>query len=477
MPQPQSHQLHIQLIATGITQSITDFTMPSWMPGYYQLLNYAGKVSGFAATDNNHQPLSWEKTGHSTWRVIHSAGSAIHLEYDVNASTNFVAQPWLDSTHAYIAPTGVFLYPAGYLQSAVSLTVQPAAQWPNIATGLAKTNTNTFHANNFDILYDSPILIGQLESTPSFTVKGIPHYFTGWRIGNFDKQQLSNDLQKMITSAANIIGEIPYPHYTFLAIGPGRGGIEHLNSTTISFSGEHLNTPEGREQMLSFMAHEYFHHYNVKRIRPVALGPFDYTRENITNMLWVSEGLTVYYEYIVLRRAGLMTTESLLQNLQHNIAAYENTSGRLYQSLTQASAETWHDGPFGRSPDSTISYYQKGPAMGMLLDFAIRNATNNNKSLDDVMRTLYYRFYKEKQRGFTDKEFQQVCEATAGIKLDEFFEYIYTVKTPDYTKYLGYGGIAIDLQTTSSNKKIYSLSFIREVTPLQEAIRKSWQGL
>jgi len=293
------------------------------------------------------------------------------------------------------------------------------------------------------------------------------------------------DLQKVVEAGIAVIGDIPYRHYTFLAIGPGRGGIEHLNSTTISFSGKELNTPGGRERMLSFIAHEYFHHYNVKRIRPIALGPFDYQRENRTRMLWVSEGLTVYYEYLMLRRAGFLSGGALLQHFQSDIAAYENSTGHLYQSLAEASYETWSDGPFGRKGDSvnkTISYYEKGPAVGMLLDLAIRHATGNRRTLDDVMRTLYRRYYLDKKRGFTDEEFRQTCEKIAGVSLEEVFQYTTTVKDPDYGKYLGYAGLGIDLAPkalpgrSDKTERSFRITLLPDPDPLQLAIRKGWMG-
>lgn len=475
------HNYQLTCTATGQTSPVVDFKMPVWMPGYYQLLDYADAVARFSAYDKNGHPLPWEKTNKNTWRVAHIPGAPITIEYAVTATKNFVAQPWLDSSHAYIAPAGIFLYPDGQLQQPVTVTIQPVKQWSHVTTGLTPVanRANTYTADNFDILYDSPILIGNLDSLPAFAVDGIPHYFTGWHLGTFDKSQLRTDLQKLVTAATHIIGDIPYQHYSFIAIGPGRGGIEHLNSTTISFSGEALSTAAGREQVLSFIAHEYFHHYNVKRIRPVALGPFDYNQANKTNLLWVSEGLTVYYEYLVLKRAGLINSESLLHNFQSLIAAYENKSGHLHQSLAQASEATWFDGPFGRSPDSTISYYQKGPAIGLLLDLAIRHATGNQQSLDDVMRKLYREYYQEKKRGFTDAEFRQTCESIAGTSLPEIFDYVYTVKASDYAKYLAYAGFTIDtIPHTENGVTTRSFQIQPDATANQQqlAIRKSWLG-
>lgn len=482
MEAPSSHRFHVVFRCAGVQGPVLDLKMPAWMPGYYQLLDYAGKVENFHAADGAGRELGWEKTSPNNWRVEHPAGAVVSVTYDIAATQAFVAQPWLDSTRGYIAPAGVFFYIEGYSREPVTVEVRPWKGWSKVATGLEVVKgekpgrsggeSHVFRATNFDILYDCPVLIGDLEELPSFTVRGIPHYFTGYKLGEFDRVHFVGELKKIVEQGVSVIGDLPYKHYSFLAIGPGRGGIEHLNSATISFSGESIKSGEDRQRVLCFIAHEYFHHYNVKRIRPIALGPFDYQRENRTDMLWVSEGLTVYYEYMLVRRAGLMSGTDLLRHFQSDISAYENKPGHLYQSLAQASYETWSDGPFGRTGDSvnrTISYYEKGPAIGLLLDMAIRHWTKNKKSLDDVMRTVYHIYYQEKKRGFTDAEFREVCEEVAGVALPELFDYVYTVKAPDYAKYLAYGGLGIDV--TGKSWQIYPL---QEVDDLQAVIRKDW---
>jgi predicted metalloprotease with PDZ domain len=474
MPDPANHIFHVSLFCKGVRKDLLDCRMPAWTPGYYQIMNYAKHLDHFQAHDGIGRELVWDKTDSNTWRVQSHKSDTVLLEYDVMTTKQFVAESWLDESRAYITPAGVFLYVEGYIRNPVTVEVKPGPKWKQIATGLDSVagRPNVYRATDFDVLYDSPILVGDLESLAPFYVRGVPHYFVGWQLGEFDRQQLMNDLKKIVEASVAVIGDLPYKHYTFIGIGPGRGGIEHLNSTTIGFSGKDLGNPGGRERMLSFITHEYFHHYNVKRIRPVALGPFDYQRENRTNMLWVSEGLTVYYEYLIPRRAGLLPAEDMLKAFQRDIAAFENSPGHRYQSLTSASAETWSEGPFGRKGDSvnmTISYYEKGPAVGMLLDFAIRHATNNQKSLDDVMRLLYKQFYKDRKRGFTDEEFQEACETVAGTKLEEVFSYTSTTKDLDYTKYLGYAGLSIEPGT-------WKISLLPNPDAGQLAIRKSWLG-
>jgi predicted metalloprotease with PDZ domain len=448
MDQPATHEFHVVMNYQGLTGDSIDLKMPVWTPGYYQRLDFANNVENFNAADASGKTKGWRKISGNTWRVNNSSTSMM-LDYDVKTTRPFVATPYLDEERGYIIPAGVFFFPAEEIQHPVTVVVKPYEKWKDVATGLDTVagKKYTFIAPDYDILYDSPLLAGNLEEFPSFTIKGVPHRFIAYKPGEFDKVQFMNDLKKIVVTATNLIGDIPYKQYTFIGIGPGAGGIEHLNSTTVSFNINNQNSQQNWLRTYFFLAHEYFHNYNVKRIRPIELGPFDYDNGSRTKMLWVSEGLSVYYENIIVKRAGLCTEDELLNAFRSNILAYENKPGRLYQSLTQASYETWSDGPFGRTGDDvnkTISYYDKGPAVGMLLDFKIRHETKNKKSLDDVMRTVYKEFYQQKKRGFTEDEFRQVCEKIAGTSLADVFEYVSTTKEVDYKKYLDYAGLDID---------------------------------
>ena len=452
MPEPSSHRFHVVFSCAGIMKDTAAFKMPAWMPGYYQLLNYADNVENFNVSTSSGKPLSWEKNSRNGWKVKTEKSPLLIISYDVKATSSFIASNYIDENRGFIAPPGLFLYPTGFINHPVTVKIEPYANWTTVATGLemVKNKPNTFIAPNYDVLFDAPILMGNLESFPSFSVKNIPHYFVAYKPDSFDRNLFMNDLKKIVTAASDIIGDIPYKNYTFLGIGPGGGGIEHLNSAAVAFTGGELNDAKNKIRTYNFLAHEYFHHYNVKRIRPIELGPFDYDNGSKTKMLWLSEGITVYYEYIILKRAGLTTNAEVLNAFQSSIKEYENKPGRNFQTPAEASYTTWDDGPFGRTGDDvnkTISPYDKGPLLGMLLDFKIRHETKNKKSLDDVMRLLYNKYYKAKGRGFTEEEFKTECEKIAGAALSDFFDYIYTLKTVDYPTYLGYAGLAIDTAT------------------------------
>jgi predicted metalloprotease with PDZ domain len=482
MPEPSNHLFHVTLFCNGLKVDTIDFKMPRWMPGYYQIMEYPDEVRNFSANSMKGKDVHAIKKDKNTWSVIPGKNSSFSISYDVYSDKKFVASNYLDTTHGYIVTAATFMYIDGHLDIPVNLQIMPFSGWKDIATGLDRVagKINEFSAPDFDILYDCPILIGTLQEFPSFKINGVVHRFQAYNPGIFNSDQFISSLEKTVRSAINIMGDIPYSNYTFIGIGPGYGGIEHLDNTTVSFSGKGLEKPVEMNRMLKFLAHEYFHNYNVKRIRPFELGPFDYDRENRTNLLWVSEGLTVYYEYLIVKRAGLMSDDELLASIESNINTIENDSGRQYQSLSQASYETWDDGPFGNiagGQDKSISYYDKGPLIGMILDFSIRNATENRKSLDDVMRFLYWEYYKKLHRGFTDAEFQQACQDIAGISLSSEFEYVYTTKEIDYTTYLSYAGLKISEEVDkNSGKRKFALARQENMNPLQLSIFQSWSG-
>ena len=445
---PIAQTFQVDLHVGNLKQDSLILKMPAWTPGYYQLLNFADNVSAITYETGNIEQAAPRRITRNGWVFPVKGQSVIDIKYTVKATRNFVATPYVDTGRAYVSPPGVFLYPDGKKELPATVILNLPGNW-TVATGLRQTAGagHQFYAANFDVLFDSPILMGPLESLPAFFVQGIPHRFIGYRPDVKDPKGFMDALQLIVKEAVAIIKDIPYSDYTFIAIGPGQGGIEHLNSTSFGFSGQSLNTPEGKKRMYTFLAHEYFHHYNAKRIRPVELGPFDYDKENRTTLLWLSEGVTVYYDQLLVRRAGLMTTSELLEGYRNRLLGYENKPGRLYQSATQASYATWSDGPFGRSDDEvnkTVSVYDKGAILGLLLDFDIRHKTRNKKSLDDVMKKLYDEYYVQKKRGFTPEEFQQAAEQVAGTSLRGIFDYAETVAPIDYKKYFNYAGLDID---------------------------------
>jgi len=448
MPKPETHIFHVVFRCEGLKEETRDFVMPAWMPGFYRLMNYERFVSNFRAEDGEGRPLPWEKTAKSTWRVVSGSAPAVVVSYDVFGNTSFVASNFLNEQRAFVAPPGLFMFVEGLLHHPVTVAVQLPPGWARIATGLDPVpgRPYTFSAPDFDILFDCPMLMGNQELA-QFEVKGVPHRMAIENVPeSVDRRRMAADLQRMVQAATDLMGDIPYKHYTFLLIGTGNGGIEHLNSAACAFNGKSLADEKGYQGWLSYIAHEYFHNFNVKRIRPLALGPFDYDEENLTDMLWVSEGLTVYYEDVVLVRAGLMTPEQFLERMKNAMTRFENSPGQRYQSAAESSLTTWGTSGVGGDRNTTISYYDNGGMLGAMLDLAIRHQSANRRSLDDVMRALYRTYDVGKKRGFTNAEFRQECERAAGGPLAEAFEYAATTKDVDYAKYFAYARLKVEIE-------------------------------
>ena len=461
---PNTHLLRITIRATGLRGPAVEFAMPAWAPGWYVINDYAKMVQEFRAADAQGRALPWRKTGKQTWRVEIGADSSATVEYKLFG--NMLAVDWVqyNDRHAHIAGPAAWMYLVGGKERPVRLTVEPPAPW-RIATGLAPAGANTFSAPDYDTFIDAPIEISDFAEQ-TFTSGGATyHVVVHDVIGKKDFTQFTRDTQKAVESEVAMMAPVassggravPFEHYWFLFhIWPNTGGgLEHLNSTQV-FLPFDWDPPApgqrpsgGYEAQLSVTTHEFFHAWNVKRLRPRPLGPFDYSREVHTPSLWIAEGFTNYYTGLTLVRSGLITPERYLERLSQTITGFERQPGRRERSLEEASWDTWfwYVGE-GRAPTNRsgtdIDYYGGGEVMGLLLDFAIRDASNNQKSLDDWMRLMYSRYALPKP-GFEPADAVRAASEVAGRDLSEFFpRFVSGKETPPYEEYLAGAGIRVE---------------------------------
>lgn len=416
-------EMRVQIAANLNVPNETDLLLPIWTPGSYMIREFERHVQDFAA-DANGRALEWTKVNKNTWRVKTGGARQWHVTYRVYANELSVRTSELNSDHAFWNNATLLMYPAGRLDAPSTLSINPYGNW-KVATGLPAIagRQNSFHAENFDVLYDSPVEVSNFREL-EFKVRGVAHRIAIDGDGNYDPDRLRNEVRRIVEAEVLMFGEIPYHDYTFilhLRSNTG-GGLEHLNSTALGFRRFAFSDEDGYRRFQSLVAHEFFHLWNVKRIRPDTLGPFDYNQENYTRLLWVAEGITEYYGNLMLRRAGLMSNEAYLEHLAKQIEDFQNTPGRQVMSAEEASFDAWIKfyRPDENSINSQISYYDKGELLGMLLDLEIRRRTDNGKSLDDVMRYLNREFF-QKQRNYTPVDFQKACELMAGASMDQFF--------------------------------------------------------
>lgn len=453
MPEPWTHLLKVEMrMKWNEMPAAAELKLPVWTPGSYLVREYARHVQDFAASNAAGRPLSWQKINKNTWQIQTAGVKEIVVKYAVYSNELTVRTNELNDEHGFWNNAALLMFPKDKLNAPSTVTVEPYGNW-KIATGLAKTDRpNTFYAENFDILYDSPFEVSNFKET-TFAVHGVPHRLVITGDGNYDLKQIAEDTTKIANEGVKIFGELPIKDYTIIVNLRGGGGLEHLNSTALQWSRFGFKPRMRYIGFLNLVAHEYFHLWNVKRIRPDALGPFDYENENYTRLLWFAEGGTAYYESVLLRRAGLITDKELLATKAGMIEQLQSRPGRFQTSLEEASLDAWikYYRQDENSVNNQVSYYDKGEIVAMMLDLTIRNASGGGRSLDDVMRYLYTEFYK-KDRNFSPADLQQAAEKMAGKSLDEFFaKYVRGREEIDYAGI--FKPLGIDVQISKPNEK------------------------
>jgi len=462
MSKPWTHLLEVEMrLKWANMPAQAEIQMPVWTPGSYLVREYARHVESFAAQDASGNTLVWRKTNKNTWQIDAGSTKEIVVKYNVYANELTVRTNELNDDHAFFTPAALLMFPKDQLKAASTVKVNPYKDW-KIATGLPKAegSANVFRAENFDVLYDSPFEVGNFNEI-SFTVEGKPHRFVIEGEGNYDLNRIAKDTAKVVEEAYKIFGELPYNDYTFILNLRGGGGLEHLNSTALQwnrfgFSGSRHN------DFMTLVAHEYFHCFNVKRIRPDALGPFDYNNENYTKLLWVAEGGTAYYESVLVQRAGIISAKEFLDGKAAQIQALQDRPGRFETSLEEASFDAWIK--YYRSDENAvnnqISYYDKGELVNFLLDTEIRSASKGAKSLDDVLRYLYNEFYK-KNKNYTPEDYQKISEMMAGRSLEDFFaKYVRGRSEIDYNAILS--GLGLQLKDNKGRETTYLGANLRQ---------------
>ncbi len=447
--EPQAHYVEVSMNITGLKKDFIDIKMPVWTPGSYLIREFSKNVENLTASSKSGGALSALKIKKNAWRIHSGNANEVTVKYRVYANEISVRTSFVDATHAFISPTGIFMFVDGMISNPATVTVNPLKSWSKISTGLepASGKTNTYYASDFDVLFDSPIEIGN-QDIFEFDAAGVKHEVAMYGSGSYNKDRLKADMIKIVDEATKIFGENPNKRYVFIVhnFGAGGGGLEHLNSTVLGTSRNAYSTDEGYKGFLGLVAHEYFHLWNVKRLRPKALGPFDYDNENYTTDLWIAEGFTAYYDNLILRRAGIYSPEEYLNIIQGDINAVENQPGNRVQPVSEASFDAWikYYRPNENSRNSTISYYDKGSLIALVFDLEILKATQGEKGLDDVMKAAYDEYYKKQKRGYTDAEFKAVAEKVAGKSLNKIYtDYINGTKSINFIEYLGHAGIYV----------------------------------
>lgn len=471
MPKPQNHYFHVEMMLQDFEGDEISVEMPVWAPGSYLVREFPKNVNIVKAFDQAGKPLPVKKTRKNVWKITKGNAKNIKVKYEVYSFELTVRTSFLDLTHGYLNGTSIFMYVPEYKELSGNLEIVPHANFAKISTALPQAadgvttddRSSVFTFDNYDHLADCPIEIGNQE-TFDFMASGVKHRVAMYGTGNYNIERLKEDMTKVIESATNVFGENPNKDYLFIIHNTlnGGGGLEHTNSTTLNVN---RFTYEGSDYIgfLSLVAHEYFHLWNVKRIRPMELGPFDYSNENYTSLLWVMEGFTSYYDELLLRRSGFYTEEQYASRVMSTLNYVEGTPGNKVQPVAHASFDAWIKSyrPNENSRNTTISYYPKGHVIAVVFDAMIIEKYKGKKSLDDFMQLIYKKYYKKMNRGFTEEEFQSEMEDFLKTDLDDFFNnHIYGAETIDYKKYLS--KIGMDLTDVSETTPTFGVTTANE---------------
>ncbi|HED66398.1 MAG TPA: M61 family peptidase, partial [Planctomycetes bacterium] len=425
-PAPQTQHVSISTVfPTGGRDELV-VSLPTWRPGRYHILNPAGTLRGFTARTPDGTQLQARKTAVSTWAITTLGAPRVVIDYTIYANSLGDRTRHVDPTHAFLSGSSVFLYSDRLRSAPLTVEVDLPTGW-DIATGLERVpgREDAVAAPNYDVLVDSPLEIG-LHDRVTFTVADTPHEFIYWPPGiERDDERIIEDATKIIEAQRAIFGRLPYERYVFLVHGSeARGGTEHLNSTIMQTSRAALEgsreNDDAYKGFLSLLAHEFFHTWNVKQLRPAGIHPYDYQHENLSDMLWVCEGTTSYYAALTRTRAELTKPDKYLEGLGKAAAGLLRSPATAVQSVAEASRDAWIDARNADSANSSVDIYGKGSLVSFCLDMEVRKRTENRVSLDDVMRTMFERFPLDGP-GYRRQDMVAVLDELTGTEFSGWF--------------------------------------------------------
>lgn len=481
MPQPNSHYFAVKIDVKGNTANTQEFKLPVWTPGSYLVREFSKNLNQVKAIDINNKELIVNKKTKNAWEIQCAGQENFTIFYEVYAFELSVRTPYLDNTHGFVAGAAVFMYTEATKNQRGLLKVYPHQSFKKVSTALPSADFKTelgcfnFTFEDYDQLVDCPIEIGNQQEF-DFMAAGIRHRVAMYGEANYNVVQLQQDMAKVVQAATDVFGSNPNKDYLFIIhnVTDGQGGLEHKNSCVLSVN-RWSYAGSNYTGFINLVAHEYFHLWNVKRIRPIELGPFNYDQECYTSLLWVMEGITSYYDELLLRRAGFYTKEEFLSKMQSQINYVEGSPGSRVQPVAHASFDAWIKAyrPNENSSNTTMTYYSRGAVLGAVLDAYLIQKSNKKRSLDGFMQLLYNKYALELKRGFTEAEFEQELSNYCGEDMHAFFaNYVNGTQIIPYQKYFEPMGLTVK-DVTSSQTSIGATFDGNEVVKVKAVRRGS----
>ena len=453
MSKPQNHYFEVEMSISQINQKSLIVKLPVWAPGSYLVREFSKNINLVHAFNEQGKELEITKNAKNAWQINTTGIKSLKVRYEVYSFELSVRTSFLDLTHGYISGPGIFMYVDNFKDTKGILKIFPFETFKKINTALPIAPLElqgdayqAFEFENYDQLVDCPIEIGN-QVVFEFNAAGVKHTVAMYGEANYNIPLLKVDMAKIIESETAVFGFNPNKNYLFIIhnVPGGDGGLEHVNSTTLSVN---RWTYSGAEYLgfLNLVAHEYFHLWNVKRIRPIELGPFNYDQEVYTSLLWVMEGFTSYYDELMMLRAGYYSQAEYLTKLQSLINYAEGSVGSRVQPVAHASFDAWIKSyrPNENSANTTMSYYSRGAVIASVFDAMIINKYNGTKCLDDFMQHLYKTYHEKLNRGFTVAEFKNELAIFTGQDMTIFFKkYIDGTEIIPFADYFSKVGVTV----------------------------------
>lgn len=450
---PDSFYIEVECRLTDVAGATVDLQLPAWRPGRYELQQFAKNIQRFEVFNGNDQPLPFHKTTKDRWRVQTNGATAIVARYTYYANIINAGSSYVSDSLLYVNFVNLCLYADGRIGDACTVELAIPGHW-TVACGLTQTGFNSLKAADFYELIDCPLIASADIQRIQYEVAGVP--FNVWIQGNTvpDRERIIADFSRFSASQINLYGEFPTHVYHFLTLvlpTPYYHGVEHRNSTVLVLGPD--DEGEGLYQdLLGVASHELFHAWNIIRIRPVELLPYDLTRENYFMTCFVAEGVTTYYGDLMLRRAEVFDDAAYLKELHVLLKRHFEGSAHAFQSLTESSWDLWLDGYERGVPNRKVSVYHKGATVALILDLHIRQRTDHARSLDEVMRLMWERFGKPFV-GYTLDDYRAVTEEVAGEPLDWYYDLCIFGNQPlnnVLNTYLAFVGLRMDQDDSGS---------------------------
>ena len=453
MSKPQNHYFEVEMSISQINQKSLIVKLPVWAPGSYLVRDFSKNINLVRAFNEQGKELEITKNAKNAWQINTTGIKSLKVRYEVYSFELSVRTSFLDLTHGYISGPGIFMYVDNFKDTKGILKIFPFETFKKINTALPIAPLElqgdayqAFEFENYDQLVDCPIEIGN-QVVFEFNAAGVKHTVAMYGEANYNIPLLKVDMAKIIESETAVFGFNPNKNYLFIIhnVPGGDGGLEHVNSTTLSVN---RWTYSGADYLgfLNLVAHEYFHLWNVKRIRPIELGPFNYDQEVYTSLLWVMEGFTSYYDELMMLRAGYYSQAEYLTKLQSLINYAEGSVGSRVQPVAHASFDAWIKSyrPNENSANTTMSYYSRGAVIASVFDAMIINKYNGTKCLDDFMQHLYKTYHEKLNRGFTVAEFKNELTIFTGQDMNDFFKkYIDGTEIIPFADYFSKVGVTV----------------------------------